>query len=250
MRRSTLGATALIGAAAAVALGGCVRHHAHMHAHRPLIVAERLDCPDQQGLLTRVSATPDGARCEYRRSDGAEVSLMRLPLNGQAPQAALAPMDDQLRALLPARKSAGGASASDHDGDEDGDKDSAHIDVPGVHIDAHGDKAEVRVLGVTVDADKDQAHVNAGLGHDKATVSADQHGAEVRAADVDSANANIVLILASETPGPTGLRAVGYIARGPASGPLLVAQFKSAERRQGFNDDHDVRRLMERNLSH
>jgi len=248
MRRTTFGALALLGAALAISLGGCVRHrHAHMHAGRPLIVADRLDCPEQQGELYRVSAAADGSRCDYRRGDGVQVSLVRMPLNGQTPQAALSPLEGELRALLPPRKG-GGASAGDSDEDA-GDKGSAHIDVPGVHIDAHGDKAEVRVFGVTVDADKDKANVNAGLGANKASVSADDHGAEVRATNVDATNANMVLILASEKPGPTGLRAAGYIARGPVSGPLLVAQFRSNEQHQGFNEDHDVRRLMERNLS-
>ena len=236
-----------LGAAAALSLGGCIRHHPGLllHAGRPLVVDARLNCPQGQGWLTLVSAAPDGNRCEYRRGDGEQVSLLRLPLGGQTPQAALEPMENQLRTLLPPPRAPAPAPAQ---AGAANDKDTARIDVPGVHIDARGDKAEVRVFGVTVDADNDKANVNAGFGSNRAVVSADDHGAEVRATDIDAVNANIVLVLASETPGPTGFRTVGYIARGPVGGPLLVAQFKGADRRDGLNDDHDVRRLMNLNL--
>jgi hypothetical protein len=251
MKSTDLRIWAIAAAVGAVGLAGCVRHHHHLHPGRPLVVADRLNCPEYQGSLTRVSTAADGNSCEYRRGDGEQVTLVRLPLNGQSPQAALEPMETQLKSLLPQRKAQASSTAQDEGGDKDKDKDkdSARIDVPGVHIDAHGDKAEVRVFGVTVDADNDKANVHAGLGSDRAVVSADENGAEVRANDINATNANMVLILASETPGPTGLHAAGYIARGPVSGPLLVAEFRSTERHQGFNDDHDVRRLMDLNLS-
>lgn len=232
------GATVLLG------LNGCMRPHArHLHG-RPLIVADRLNCPETQGRLIRVSAAPDGNSCEYRR-DNEEITLRRVPLNGQSPQDGLEPIEAALRPLLPPRGPAPSTPVSDAGAN---DKDSAHIDVPGVHIDAHGDKAEVRVMGVTIVADNDRANVNAGLGTNKAVVNADKGGAEVRATEVDKVNANLVLILASEKPGPSGFRAVGYIARGPTSGPLIVAEFRSVKHQQGIDDDHDLRRLMELNL--
>jgi len=234
--------------AVAVGLAGCVRVHHDHHAHvgRPLVVAAQLNCPQSQGWLKRVSVSADGDTCDYHREDGELVTLMRLPLTGQTPQAALAPIESSLKALVPPRKDSAPPDAKANS--EGGD--SAHIDVPGVHIDAHGDKAEVRVFGVTVAADNDKADVHAGLGSDKAVVSADESGAEVRATDVNAVNANLVLILASEKPGPTGFRAVGYIARGPVAGPLVVAEFKSVAHHSGINDDHDIHRLMDLNLSH
>lgn len=238
-----------LGGLAAIGLGGCFRvhHDHHLHAGRPMVVGARLDCPQTQGWLTRVSMSADGGACEYRRSDGEQVTLTRLPLNGLGPQAAMAPIETSLKALLPPRN--GGAPSVPEPPSPPGDKDSARIDVPGVHIDAHGNKAEVRVFGMTIDADNDKADIHAGLGSDKAVVSADENGAEVRAADVDASNANLVLILASEKPGPSGFRAVGYMARGPVAGPLVVAQFKSIEHHSGVSDDHDIRRLLDRNIS-
>jgi hypothetical protein len=237
-----------LGAVAVLSLAGCVRvhHDHHQRGGRPMVVADKLDCPPAQGFLDRVSVSPDGNTCEYRRSDGELVTLTRLPLNGQTPQVGLTPIEASLKALLPPRTDNASAKSA---GDNDDDKDSARIDVPGVHIDAHGKKAQVRVFGVTIDADNDKANVHAGLGSDKATVSADESGAEVRATDITNTNANIVLVLASEKPGPTGLRAVGYMARGPVTGPLVVAEFKGVERHTGFNDDHDVRKLLDLNIS-
>ena len=240
--------TGLVGVAA-IGLSGCFRvHHSHLsRAGRPLVVGLRLDCPERQGWLTRVSISADQTSCEYQRGDGEQVTLTRLPLNGQTPQAALAPTEASLKTLIPPRKQPeitpdSGMSASDG-------KDSAHIDVPGVHIDAHGDKAEVRVFGVTIDADHDNANVHAGIGSKNAVVLADDHGAEIRAADVDAPNANLVLILASDKPGPTGYRTVGYMARGPIAGPLIVLQFKSTTNRDGMGDDHDLRKLIELNVT-
>ncbi|HEX4182318.1 MAG TPA: hypothetical protein VHY34_03585 [Caulobacteraceae bacterium] len=248
MKSAPIGRFAILaglGAAALLGLNGCMRPHAHHWRGRPLVVGDRLDCPETQGRLTRVSASPDGNTCEYRREDGEQITLVRLPLNGQSPQDGLASIEASLKPLLPPRGPAPSSPSVDAGAD---DKDTAHIDVPGVHIDAHGDKAEVRVMGVTIDADNDKANVNAGLGSNKAIVSADKGGAEVRATEVNKVNANLVLILASEKPGPSGFRAVGYIARGPTSGPLVVAEFKSIEHQQGISDDHDLRKLMERNV--
>jgi hypothetical protein len=251
MKTSTFGAFLLltgVSAATAASLSGCIPHpHHHLHSGRPLVVGARLDCPEDQGRLTRVSVSADGNTCEYKRDDGAQVSLVRLPLNGQTPQDALTPIEAALKTQLPPRDNAPTTTPATSNSN---DKDSARIDVPGVHIDANGDKAEVRVMGVTIDADNNKAHVNAGLGSDRAVVSADEHGAEVRATEVDKVNANLVLVLATEKPGPSGLRSVGYIARGPATGPLVVAEFKSPDHHTGISDDHDIRKLIDRNVSH
>jgi hypothetical protein len=210
-----------------------------------MTVPDRLDCPDEQGRLKRVSAAADGSTCEYHRDDGEVVTLTRVPLVGQSPQDALAPIEASLKAMIPPRP---GHTPSPPDSSHSNDKDSARIDVPGVHIDAHGDKAEVKVFGVTIDADNDKADVHAGLGSDKAVVSADESGAEVHASDIDATNANVVLVLASAKPGPTGLHAAGYIARGPVTGPLVVAEFKSLDQHTSGNDDHDIHKLLDLNV--
>jgi hypothetical protein len=233
-------------AIAAAALSGCVRvhHHAHLsRAGRPMVVAAQLDCPQSEGWLTRVSISADGTTCQYRGGDVDQVTLTRLPLNGQTPQAVLAPIETSLKTLIPPRKDDAPSASGDNDGD------NARIDVPGVHIDAHGDKAVVKVFGVTIDADNDKANIHAGLGSKNAVVLADHGGAEVRATDIDAANANLVLILASEKPGPTGFRSVGYMARGPVAGPLVVLQYKSTINRDGVSDDHDLHRLMDLNVT-
>ena len=137
MKTSTFGAVLLLTgvSAAAASLSGCIPHpHHHLHSRTPLVVAAKLDCPEDQGRLTRVSVSADGNTCEYKRDDGAQVSLVRLPLNGQSPQDALAPVETALRTQIPAHDESVTPPAPAHSSDND--KDSARIDVPGVHIDA------------------------------------------------------------------------------------------------------------------
>ena len=52
--------------------------------------------------------------------------------------------------------------------------------------------------------------------------------------------ADLTFILASDTPGPSGVRAAGYLARGPAVGPLVVASFKSKGSHRGGDHDRDA----------
>ncbi len=49
-------------------------------------------------------------------------------------------------------------------------------------------------------------------------------------------------ILASDTPGPSGYKMVGYEARGPQTGPLVVATMMAK------TDDHDELRDAVRDL--
>lgn len=239
--------------AAGLALAACRGPHPHAHARQdhpaagaPMRVAEPLACPPAVGGLARTAQAADGQSCAYRGRDGEQVSLQRLAVPaGQTPQAALAPIEAGLRPLVPAR--AGPAPVSVDAGDDDND-DHAKVDLPGIHVDAHGDKADVRVFGVKVNADGDNANVNVGQGDSRAVVRAGPDGAEIRAADVDAANAKLVLILAADRPGPAGVRAAGYIAEGPAKGPLAVAVFKSAAPRNNWRGDRDLNGLLELNV--
>jgi hypothetical protein len=61
-------------------------------------VTGRLDCPDQQGQLRRVSQAMDGKSCVYRISDGAEVTLKLIPVGGQGADVTLAQIEAELKA--------------------------------------------------------------------------------------------------------------------------------------------------------
>jgi hypothetical protein len=120
-----------------------------------------------------------------------------------------------------------------HGDDGDGD---AHINLPGVHIDAEGDNATVDIGGIHVNADQDQAtmHVVRDVRLRGEAFSRGKNG--VRAtffARLDNL--------------PNGYRFVGYQAAGPKAGPLAVAVVKSREASPGDRLYRDVERLVRRN---
>ena len=62
------------------------------------VTTGKLDCPDQQGELRRVSQAMDGKSCVYRIADGAEVTLKLIPVGGQGADVTLAQIEAQLKA--------------------------------------------------------------------------------------------------------------------------------------------------------
>lgn len=243
--------TALSFSAIVAFLGLAACHPPHIH-HReaakgeddgPISVAATLTCPQTVGGLTRTAQAADGQSCDYIGGSDLHVSLRRLMLNGAAPAQALVPVEARLRPLIVAQA---GPSPIDIDSDDDDDHDK--VDLPGIHVDAHGDKADVRVLGVTVHADGDKADVDVGKSGSHASVQAGPGGAEIRSVDVDDDSANLVLVLASDKPGPSGDRAAGYVARGPVKGPLVAAVFHAARGHSDWRGNHDLNGLLDLNV--
>jgi hypothetical protein len=237
---------------AAIVVGAChpMRHHS-AHLDRPLTVAGSLTCPDQVGALTRVSASSDGHACSYSGDQGEQVDLTLTALNGQNAQAVMAPTEAALRVLLPSHggPDTQGDAAKPDLASVEADGDHAKVAVPFVHVDADGDKAQVKVFGITINADRDNAHVQTGWGPNSTSIHAGPGGAEIRVADLGHGSANLVYILAGDNPGPAGWRTVGYLARGPAAGPLVVATFKSrAEDKHDDDHDHDLDQLLDLNV--
>jgi len=225
-------------------------------------VGDRLVCPNQSDDLHRISAAPDGASCAYRADNGEEVTLQRLPLAGTAPDIVLAKVEAGLKAEAgpmadrppspPKLPTPPGAKAdwssdsddkTDHDKDDDDDDDKglahnhdhAKIDLPGFHIDAYGDKADIRIPGVSVNADGDKADVKTGFFGTGVSVNAHDGGAQIRIGKAGEFGTDSMVILASDQPGPSGYQVVGYIAKGPAGGPLVVATFKARDKN---HEDH------------
>lgn len=255
-----------IGLAASLIAGLCLcacrgpRPHAHAHEDHgwpgaPASVADTLDCPETFGSLTRTAQAGDGQSCDYRGPDKEQVEVKRILLAGQSAQTALAPTEAALKAVVQVHQSSDSAASKStkpsQDDDDDGDSDSddhADINLPGVHIKANGDKSDVDVFGVHVHADGDNANVDVGHGKHYATVVAGPQGAEIHADDTDKANIRMALILASDHPGPNGYLAAGYMAKGPAGGPLVVVTFKSGEGHGDWQGDHDLNGLLDLNV--
>jgi hypothetical protein len=238
-------------AAGAIALLALAAVPAHAHAGvaangTPLKVPAKLDCPADQGRLTRVMQAADGQSCDYRGPDGDMVRLSLAPLRGQSPSEALAPMRAALHDMVPVYREPTPVSYSDEPGDR------ADVDLPFLHVHAANDHADVRLFGIHIrDHDHgDRSDVSIDHGRKHSVVHAGPRGAEVVAEEVGRSNASLVYVLAANHRTPSGLRAAGYIARGPVSGPLVVAEFHSAREHHGHYDhgDGDIDRLIDRNL--
>ena len=214
----------------ALALAACTPPHPHRHIDAALKTIASLDCPATQGDLTRQSAAADGKSCLYGDDQGGQVTLQLIDLAGQDPGAALAPLEAQLKAEMP---DVAGATA----GAAPTDKDRVDIDLPGIHIHANGDNdATVQVAGGTSGQNVAVTDQNGGsrvtVAKPGVSVFAHDNGAEIRVNEPGS-GVRRSFILASDNPGPNGYKAVGYEARGPLGGPLVVASVKTK------SDDHD-----------
>ena len=209
----------------------------------PLHAPAKLDCPASSGDLTRTAQSPDGQWCDYAGQRGETVRLRLMPLNNQTPSEALAPVRTQLHGLVPVYRQAMPVNYSAGD--------SADVDVPFVHVHKDGDRSDVRLFGIfhIVGRDHD-SNADKDHGQEHASVHAGLHGAEVVADKVGRNNASLVYVLAGAHRYASGYRAVGYVAKGPVTGPLVVAEFRSPVNSHRDNDDGhlDLDRLIDRQL--
>ncbi len=210
----------------------------------PLKTLASLDCPEHEGALSLKAQAGDGKSCDYAGPGDETVHLTLVDLQGRSVLDTVAPIKAELNGLV--HVSAGGGPVSvEASKDEGGDR--AKVDLPFLHVDANGDKAKVKLFGINIDADGEHATVHGGPGMKNTVVHAGPGGAEVVAEDVGKSNASLVYILAGDAPGPSGYRAVGYVARGPVAGPLVIGEFKT--KAEHHNDGHnDVDRLVELNV--
>jgi hypothetical protein len=260
--------------ASLLALGACspkveIRHEGKTRPgrHEPLRAISKLDCPEKQGELTRVSVAPDGQSCAYS-GQNAEVELRLVALNGGDAEAALAPIEADLKTLMPTMKAAPGPPPPPTLGGTPGKPrgESARINLPGIHIDAHDKGADIKIGGLTINANDGSAEVkvakNVTISDGDTTkevrerTSGGNSNVSVKTSDDEEGDIDIhanegeaqirqrkrgdgvraTLILASDKA-TSGYRVVGYEARGPKGGPLAVATVK-AKGRDG--SDHDV----------
>lgn len=218
---------ALLAAGCAVlALGACDHPDAgRQRQARALKVVSKLDCPAEQGHLKRVSAAADGLSCNYA-ADGVEVTLRLVKLEGGDAALALTPIESELRALMPTAPVAAGATANADSGEE------VNIRVPGVNIQAGDAGAKIKVGDATIDAGDDGAEIRVqrNVTVDGRTVENERRRHRRKGDGVYSR-----FILASDkAQGEWAV--VGYEARGPRGGPLVVAVLK-AKRGKTSNDD-------------
>ena len=240
-----------------------------------LKVIETLQCPKTMGSLTRKgAATAEGTVCLYAGPRGAEVSLHLVRLDGATADQALKAFEDRLSVTLPqavatlkaskeaeadavARANAEGKAAADaaRSGDRasvrgpgvdiQAEGDNASVNLPGLQIESRGDQASVRIGGFHIDASDGPAggtvDIEASEGEDNVSVQAHNDAAEVRTSSGGEAT-RASWILTDNRPSEAGWRLVGYEARGPAGGPLVIATVRSRDRDRGsvFEDAKDL----------
>ena len=271
--RLLLAPTLCLAALTAACDGDSVRisstHTENSDAKGALKVVQTLQCPQTLGTLTRKgSATAEGTVCTYTGPRGSEVSLHLVKLDGASAADALKAFEDRLGASLPqavaqlkasAEEEAARAVEAGQTPTEAPAGDRASVRAPGVDIEAAGDDASVRLPGLHIESKGDQASVRIGGFHidasdgestvnikgadagDNVSVQANQDAAEIRtSAGGDATRAN--WILTDNRPSEAGWRLVGYEARGPAGGPLVVATVRSRDRDRGrvFEDAKDL----------
>ncbi|MBO9545088.1 hypothetical protein [Caulobacter sp.] len=267
MRHSKWLAAALMIGVGASALTACHRTQSDQGQserrpgrREPIHVIDKLDCPERQGELKRISVAADGQSCSYQSGE-ATVDLRLVRLNGGDAEAALAPIEGELKQIMPTPP----ASPKPVEGKGKSGKNQTSINLPGVKINASDGGADIRIGHLTINSDGGAAEVkvnkNVNIRGDDAhgavnvsandehegdvTIKADDHGAEIRT----QKKGDIVrstLILANDKA-PKGYRLAGYEARGPKGGPLAVAVVKAKTR---DTDDHDIFRDMKALVRH
>ncbi|MES2722034.1 MAG: hypothetical protein V4656_02655 [Pseudomonadota bacterium] len=255
--------TLLLLAASALALSAC---------QKPATLKAKLECPQTEGSLTLVSAAADGQSCVYRESDGAQITLTRMPVKGDA-VATLAALEAELKTLggTPVASSADttaapGAAAeaarveaeARADAKIDAAMDEAvegrpriqakvdtetgeehtQVDLPGLHINAEGEKANVRVGPININADGDSTTATIKMYRDVRmrgeALSREKRG--LRATFIYAGD---------DLTG--GYKYLGYEASGPKTGPIVVGVVKSTADSRHDDMYDDVKTLVRRN---
>lgn len=242
-----------------------------------LKVVDALQCPQTMGSLTRKgSAHAGGTVCTYTGAKGAEVSLHLAQLEDSSVDEVLQAFQTRLSREMPlttARLRAAEASAAAEAARADADaaradadaahadavaaSDSASVQAPGVHIETRGDNADVKLPGINIESRGDRSSVRIGginiqsndgsgsvnirSGDDRVSIQSHADSTEVRTS-TGGDSTRITWVLTDPQASEAGWRLVGYEARGPKGGPIVIATVRSrdSERGQVFADARDL----------
>ena len=223
-----------------------------------LKVIDALQCPDSLGVLTRKGLiAAGGTSCVYGGPKGADVVLHLVKLDGRSVDDVLRDFETRVSADLPqtTAKLATRPDASKAEPSETTEPtETASVQAPGVDIQARGDDASVRLPGLRIETQGDSASVRIGginiqskdgqnTRTESSSVSIDTNDNSTRVRTrAPGAATRMTYILADDQPGDAGWRQVGFEARGPGGGPIVVAVVRSKDRQNGqiFEDAKDL----------
>ena len=205
-----------------------------------LKVIDALQCPTDQGVLTRRGTASDGGQtCTYAGPRGSEVKLHLVPLNGEVADIALKRFQDELGISTHEPTI---AVETDEATDDASTPERASVRMPGLSVDSEGDRATVALPGMKIEADGDRANIRIGgmviRADDKGSTVTDGKGTNIVANGAGTVSINNVsrtairatLLHKDSKPSANGWRMVGYEARGPGGGPIVVATFRTRDR--------------------
>lgn len=231
-----------------------------------LKVINTLQCPQTMGVLTRKgSAQAEGTVCTYVGPRGAEVTLHLIALEaGDDVNDVLKMFEDRLTRDMPSaaeaiangQREAARAEAEAARADAEAERadaeaaradaqaaraddsasqsksaggDTAHVRLPGLSVDAQGDKANVRIGPIHIRADDSDANVNINADGETVNIQAHDDGAEIRTRESGAAT-RATWLLTDGRRSHEGWRSVGYQARGPEGGPIVLVTVRTKER--------------------
>ncbi|RZI99535.1 MAG: methyltransferase type 11 [Brevundimonas sp.] len=198
---------------------------------------------------TRLSASLPAAVAQLRASAEAEKARMQADIARAAADTASAEADRAAAAADGAAATADRAAASADRAAASADR--ASIRAPGVAVDADGDDATVSLPGMRIETKGDQASVRIGSLHinandsdgsaqirtssgggDSVSINAQNDAAEIRTSGAGEAT-RTSWILSDNREAESGWRMVGFEARGPVGGPLVIATVRSKDTNRG-----------------
>ena len=204
-----------------------------------LRVIDALQCPADQGVLTRRGTASDGGQtCTYAGPRGSEVKLHLVALGNENPEDVLRRFQSDLVAETPSNQSLVSVDRPSSGTERahvrlpglsvESDGDRATVKLPGMKIEADGDRANIRIGGLVIRSDDKSSQITSSDNHTEAEITATEDGAVIRTTTNKSIRAALMNVLS--TPDAEGWRVVGYEARGPSGGPIVIATYRSRDR--------------------
>ena len=111
----------------------------------------------------------------------------------------------------------------------DAEADRARVRLPGMSVDTDGDKASVRIGGFSINADDSSETVDISSSDESVSIQAHDDAAEIRTRAPGEATRRTYM-LTDRTPADQGWRLVGFEARGPVGGPIVIATVRAKDR--------------------
>ena len=183
---------------------------AEAEAARAALMAERaeLEAERAEALAEKAAALAEGDRAE---ADRAQRRADEIAVRARAKA-------EQVRVSMPGMRV-----------DANGDDASVHL--PGIHVEAKGDKADVRIGPMTIKADDSSGDVEINADDTELTIRSEDEASEIRTIH-KGGGTRASYVLVDDAPSNQGWKLVGYEARGPEGGPLVVAIVKAKDRRE------------------